>query len=75
MNAVTQEVVCDIPAIVQEVVVTTGSRVSSGDTLVVLEAMKMEIPVFAEADALVEDVHVHAGEPVREGQAVVTLAT
>ena len=52
-----------------------GERVSAGAPLVVLEAMKMEHEVLADAGGVVRRVEVVAGEAVEEGQALVVLST
>ncbi len=58
---------------VHSVLVEPGHPVTAGDTLMLLESMKMEIPVLAEADGTVMEVHVAAGDVVYEGDALVTL--
>lgn len=62
-----------MPATVIRVVVTTGATVKRGDTLVVLEAMKMELPVRAPADGTVKAVHCHEGQLVQPGVPLVEL--
>ncbi|MCU1732612.1 MULTISPECIES: urea carboxylase [unclassified Pseudomonas] len=57
-----------------QVQVSAGDRVKAGDVLVVLESMKMEIPVLAPCDGRVAAVRVEPGSPVRAGQRVVVLA-
>jgi biotin carboxyl carrier protein len=52
-----------------------GDRVAEGDTLIVLESMKMEIPVLATSDGVVKEVLVDAEEEVAEEQALVILET
>ena len=56
-----------------QVQVTAGSRVKAGDVLVILESMKMEIPLLAPIDGVVSEVRVEPGSPVRAGQRVVVL--
>ncbi|CAM5319098.1 urea carboxylase [Thauera mechernichensis] len=56
-----------------QVRVEAGQRVSAGDTLVVLESMKMEIPLTAPRDGIVKEVRVQPGSPVRAGQRVLIL--
>ena len=51
-----------------------GQRVSKGELLLSLEAMKMETLVAAAQDAVVKAVHVHAGDTVRAGDLLVELA-
>jgi acetyl-CoA carboxylase biotin carboxyl carrier protein len=50
-----------------------GDAVQEGDTVVVLESMKMEMPVEAEDAGVVRKIHVREGQAVREGEALVTL--
>ena len=47
-----------------------GDNVADGDTLVILESMKMEIPVLAEADGTVAALHVAEGDVVQEGDLI-----
>ncbi|MEQ1869696.1 MAG: biotin/lipoyl-containing protein [Vicinamibacterales bacterium] len=63
-----------MPATVLKVLVTPGAVVKRGDTLVILEAMKMELPLRASADAVVSAVHCHAGELVKADTVLVELA-
>ena len=56
-----------MPATVVRVVAAPGARVARGDTLVVLEAMKMELAVCAPADGVVKAVHCKEGELVQPG--------
>ena len=50
-----------------------GDAVREGDTVVVLESMKMEMPVEAEDAGTVRSIHVREGQAVREGEPLVTL--
>ena len=56
-----------------QVQVAVGNRVKAGDVLVILESMKMEIPLLAPRDGVVSEVRVQPGSPVRAGQRVVVL--
>ncbi|MEK1906774.1 MAG: biotin/lipoyl-containing protein, partial [Pseudomonas sp.] len=56
-----------------QVQVEAGSTVKAGDVLVILESMKMEIPLLAPRDGVVREVRVQPGSPVRAGQRVVVL--
>ena len=56
-----------------QVQVAEGSTVKTGDVLVILESMKMEIPLLAPRDGVVREVRVQPGSPVRAGQRVVVL--
>ncbi|WP_062388294.1 urea carboxylase [Pseudomonas abietaniphila] len=58
-----------------QVQVEQGQRVQAGDTLVILESMKMEIPLLAPVAGVVQEVRVQPGSAVRAGQRVVVLET
>ncbi|WP_130906102.1 urea carboxylase [Pseudomonas sp. Sample_22] len=57
-----------------QVQVETDSRVAAGDVLVILESMKMEIPLLAPMAGVVREIRVQPGSAVRAGQRVVVLA-
>lgn len=63
------------PATVTAVKVAAGDQVSPGDTLVVLEAMKMEMPIRAPRAGRVKTVGCAVGDQVQPGVALVELAT
>lgn len=62
-----------MPGLVLTVHVTPGQRITSGDPLVILEAMKMENEISARADGVVSVVHVSAGETVAKGAVMVEI--
>jgi biotin carboxyl carrier protein len=62
-----------MPATVIRVEVSPGARVSRGDTLVILEAMKMELPIRADSDGLVTRVACKPGDLVQPGVALVEI--
>jgi 3-methylcrotonyl-CoA carboxylase alpha subunit len=62
-----------MPATVRKVLVETGTHVRKGDTLIVLEAMKMELPIRAGMDAVVSAVSCREGELVQPGAVLVEL--
>ncbi len=62
-----------MPATVLKLVVAEGAQVRKGDTLLILEAMKMELPVRAPADAVVRAVWCREGELVQPGTTLVEL--
>ena len=64
-----------VPGTVSAVLVAPGDAVVAGQTLVVIEAMKMEHRITADDDATVAEVRVAVGESVEAHQVVVTLAT
>ena len=67
------EVRAEITANVWQVRVEVGQSVTVGDELVILESMKMEIPVVAEADGVVVKISVEEGAAVNEGNTVAVL--
>jgi biotin carboxyl carrier protein len=69
----TTEIVAEMVANVMSVAVAPGDVVEAGDTVVVLESMKMEIPVIAEAPGTVKAVRVAAADVVQEGDVLVQL--
>ena len=74
-NGVTmaEDVRAEIVASVLEVVVTEGDQIGEGDTLVLLESMKMEIPVLAESAGTITTMHVAEGDVVQEGDLIATI--
>jgi biotin carboxyl carrier protein len=62
-----------MPATVRKILVEPGSVIQKGQTLLVLEAMKMELPVRAPADGVVESVACREGELVQPGVVLVKL--
>ena len=62
-----------MPATVVRVEVEPGAAVRRGDTLVILEAMKMELPIRASADGTVRAVHCKPGDLVQPGVALIQM--
>lgn len=50
-----------------------GDKVASGDTVVIIEAMKMEIPVVAPSDGVVASIDCSVGDPCEAGQVLASL--
>jgi biotin carboxyl carrier protein len=67
------EIKSEITGTVWKVVARPGDAVSAGDTLVVIESMKMEIPVITEDAGTVKEILVKEKDPVAEGQVVAVL--
>jgi acetyl-CoA carboxylase biotin carboxyl carrier protein len=67
------EIRAEMVASVLEVRAEQGGSVRTGDTLLLLESMKMEIPVLADADGTVRAVTVSTGDVVQEGDPLVVL--
>ena len=69
-----EEVRAEMVANVWKVLVAEGDTVADGDTLVILESMKMEIPVIAEVDGTVSKVAVSEGSLVQEGDLIAEIS-
>ena len=67
------DVRADMVANVMEIYVTEGAEISPGDTIVLLESMKMEIPVIAEQAGKVSRLAVSVGDVVQEGDLIVSI--
>ena len=73
MDAAVPEIRAEMVANVWKVLVAEGDTVSDGDTLVILESMKMEIPVLAEGEGTVVALHVGDGDVVQEGDVIAVV--
>ena len=73
-HAGTQAVTAPMPATVIKVLVNEGQAVKKGDTLVVLDAMKMELPIRATGDAVVTAVRCVQGDLVQADMTLIELA-
>ena len=67
------QVEAHITGTVWKIEVEVGDSVQEGDTVVILESMKMEMPVEAEDPGVVKEVLVEEGQSVSEGDALVVL--
>ena len=67
------KVLSEVSGSVWKVEVAVGQSVSEGDTLVIVESMKMEIPVSAPKAGTVAEIRTAEGEPVTDGQLLVIL--
>ena len=62
-----------IPGVIVDIRVRKGQKVSSGDVVIVLEAMKMYNDIEAEADSEVNEILVSKGDKVAKGQLMIKL--
>ena len=62
-----------IPAVVSEVLVGVGEQVSAGQKLILLESMKMILPIQAPRDGVVTAIHCEVGEAVQPGRGLVEI--
>ncbi|HZO59122.1 MAG TPA: biotin/lipoyl-binding carrier protein [Solirubrobacterales bacterium] len=67
------EVEAHITGTVWKIEVAVGDSVDEGDTVVILESMKMEMPVEAEDAGTVKEISVEEGQAVSEGDTLVVL--
>jgi len=67
------EVEAHITGTVWKIEVGVGDEVDEGDTVVVLESMKMEMPVEAEEAGTVSEIRCEEGQSVQEGDVLVVL--
>jgi acetyl-CoA carboxylase biotin carboxyl carrier protein len=67
------EVRAEMVANVWQVVASEGDNVADGDTLVILESMKMEIPVLAETAGTLTKMAVAEGDVVQEGDLIAVI--
>jgi acetyl-CoA carboxylase biotin carboxyl carrier protein len=68
-----EEIRAEMVANVWKVVKATGDEVVEGDTLVILESMKMEIPVLSESDGVVTQMAVNEGDVIQEGDLIAVV--
>jgi len=67
------EVRAEMVANVWKVLISEGDHVDDGDTLVILESMKMEIPILAEESGTVTKLHVAEGDVVQEDELIAEI--
>ncbi len=70
-----REVRSEITGSLWKIVKQPGEAVTEDDTLMILESMKMEIPIMAEAVGTLAEILVGEGDPVAEGQVVAVIET
>lgn len=67
------EVNASVPGKVFKVEASAGQAVKAGDSIVILEAMKMEIPVVAPQDGTVASINVSVGDAIESGDTLATM--
>lgn len=72
-SGLVQPITAPMPATVIKVLVEAGASVKKGDTVLILEAMKMELPLRSPADAVVKAVHCRERELVQPDTVLVEL--
>ena len=69
-----EEIRAHITGVVFQIAAKAGDKVAAGDAVIVLESMKMEIPVEASSAGTVKEIRVQEGQTVQEGDIVAVLA-
>ncbi|MCC8928392.1 biotin/lipoyl-binding carrier protein [Rhodococcus sp. BGS-1C] len=69
-----EDVRAEMVSTVFQIVVDEGDTVTVGDTLVILESMKMEIPVLAEAAGTVSKIDVEVGDVIQKGDLIAVVS-
>lgn len=72
-RAMATNVQAHITGTVWKIEVKVGDKVDEGQTVVILESMKMEMPVEAPSSGTVESITVNEGQPVEEGAVLLTI--
>ena len=72
-RSMAEDVRAEIVASVLEVVVSKGDKIGAGDILVLLESMKMEIPVLAEVGGTITEVSVAVGDVIQAGDLIAVI--
>jgi acetyl-CoA carboxylase biotin carboxyl carrier protein len=67
------DVRAEMVANVWKVLVSEGDHIDEGDTLVILESMKMEIPVLSEESGTITSLHVAEGDVIQEGDLIAEI--
>lgn len=67
------EVKANMAGSVWKIVVQEGDKVTTGQDVVILESMKMEIPIASEQDGVVKEIKVAEGDFVNDGDVIVTI--
>lgn len=67
------EVRAEMVASVHSILVEVGQQIDAGEILIILESMKMEIPVVVEAAGVVQELGVQVGDVVQEGDLLVVV--
>lgn len=69
-----EDVRAEMVSTVFQIVAKAGDVVKEGDTLVILESMKMEIPVLAESDGTVASIDVEPGDVIQQGDLIAVIS-
>ena len=68
-----KEIKSHVPGTVWKIEVAVGDEAEEEDDLIIIESMKMEMPVMAEEDCTVKEILCAEGDPVEEGQVLIIV--
>lgn len=68
------DVGASIPGNIIKILVNKGERVKEGQSLAVIEAMKMETNIVAAIEGIIEEVYVSEGQPVKTGELLMKIS-
>jgi propionyl-CoA carboxylase alpha chain len=69
-----KHLICPMPGLIREILVSEGQAVKAGEALAVIEAMKMENVLRAERDATVKKIHASAGQSMAVDAVIMDLS-
>jgi len=69
------QIIAPITGIVWKILVSVGEQVRTNQPIILLESMKMEVPVCAPSAGIISSIKVSPGDSVEDGDAIVTLAS
>lgn len=69
-----KKILAEVTGSVWKILFEEGQSVNEGDTVMIVESMKMEVPVEAPIGGVLEKLHVKEGDGVQEGATVATIA-
>ena len=72
-DATAGDVMAPMPGLILDIMVGAGDTVSAGDSLLILEAMKMENVIKAEADGVVKSIALNKGDTVEKNQLIIEM--
>lgn len=68
-----KQITAVMAGVVLEILVKTGDNVSAGQDIVILESMKMQLPIQATDSGTVQEITINSGDFVNEGDTIVLL--
>lgn len=72
-NIKLKDVKAPMPGLVLDIAVKAGEEIKKGDTLLILEAMKMENIIKSEGEGIIKTIHIHEGTAVDKGQLLIEM--